>query len=371
MALMHGTGDAGFTHGFYAKYYKAFFTNVLSMYVNGGHAIKSRSLDTTIDGCVLGDGLLGRSSAVVDIPQGGNLTIKNTQLWKGPMAQNNNIVQYAVEVKDDASPFGTNGFPRNAGSTIYFENVDFINLFGSPYGAPCLGLVIKNSWGNPPLDVVTGLRPSVTFVNCRVFNIPPGQFLVLEDSAALATAYPPGVTAVSEPPPLDARNKLLAGTPITAPAAWTAPNIGRHTTWDPAANLGVIEAGAWEIRVPTSTPVGTKVAQLKAWGQQVLARTDAAFAPWDTGAVWSDSLNGGYAGSTYFSVHADGGIYVAQALTAAPVLHHVHAGVTSADSLHVMDAIMPILVSNTAARTDNMPIVLTPAVRPNGQEYLG
>ena len=134
----------------------------------------------------------------------------------------------------------------------------------------------------------------------------------------------------------------------------------------------MIEAGVHEIRVPRNTPVGTKVGQLKAWGIRDLAATDPAYDPWGTGAVWSnDSRPYTFTPSAFFSVHADGGIYTTQAVTAAPALHLIHPSVASADGLHVTDAVMPIVVSDVPARTDCIPAPFTLPLRPLGQEALG
>lgn len=53
-----------------------------------GHHIKSRAANTQISHCTIEDGNDGTSSFLVDIPNGGNLTISNTRMEKGPKSSN-------------------------------------------------------------------------------------------------------------------------------------------------------------------------------------------------------------------------------------------------------------------------------------------
>lgn len=370
VSLMAGTGDAGYTHGMYVDAFEARISNVLSAWVNGGHCIKSRALVTTVSDFVAGDGMIGRSSYILDFPEGGKVQVSRGMIIKGPCKQNEPLVAFGEEVK--LSPTAASGYPQNPGNELHFDSVAFVNLSGDPYGTGgAIGVNIPQAY----LDLDTGLPTIVTFTNCTVFGLSPERFLMIAGQPA-ATAYPPGVTALAEPPPLDFRSKLPAGILMTPPAVWTAPNLGRHSNGDFAGDRGVIVADAHEIRVPWNTPAGTKVAQLHAWGRQDAAATDPGFDPYAAGAVWSnDPSVPGYgftfAGSPYLTVHPDGGLYTTRALAGAPVLNIIHPGVNNAAGTRPMDGLLPVVFSDVPARTDGIPASFSRAVRPVGQEALG
>jgi hypothetical protein len=52
------------------------------------HSIKSRALRTEVTGCTITDGPEGTSSYLIEIPNGGALTVRDNTLEKGPKAEN-------------------------------------------------------------------------------------------------------------------------------------------------------------------------------------------------------------------------------------------------------------------------------------------
>jgi hypothetical protein len=53
-----------------------------------GHHIKSRALRTEVIGCDIRDGETGTASYLIDIPNGGSLIVRDTEMEKGPKAEN-------------------------------------------------------------------------------------------------------------------------------------------------------------------------------------------------------------------------------------------------------------------------------------------
>jgi len=53
-----------------------------------GHSIKSRALRTEVIGCDITDGASGTSSYPIEIPNGGDVLVRDTHIQKGPKAEN-------------------------------------------------------------------------------------------------------------------------------------------------------------------------------------------------------------------------------------------------------------------------------------------
>lgn len=83
-----------------------------------GHFIKSRALTSVINGNSIIDGTLSQSSYLIDIPDGGNVTITNNTLEKGPNAQNHCC---AITIGEDTS------VPQNPTGKILVEDNHFTN----------------------------------------------------------------------------------------------------------------------------------------------------------------------------------------------------------------------------------------------------
>ncbi|HTW26981.1 MAG TPA: hypothetical protein VME92_07630 [Acetobacteraceae bacterium] len=111
----NGAGD-GYTHNLYVgdiaalNINNSYFTNAVV-----GHEIKSRAESTTINNTRIQDGPTGTASYDVDLPNGGNLSMHNDVVEKGPNAQNPIMISYGEE----------GGL--HAGSTISITNDTFLN----------------------------------------------------------------------------------------------------------------------------------------------------------------------------------------------------------------------------------------------------
>lgn len=93
----NGHGD-GRSHNIYVGNIKKFAArNVYSHQARVGHQLKSRAQENSITGSRLEDGPLGRSSYLIDLPNGGIATIADNTLVQGPMAENSTMVSFGAE----------------------------------------------------------------------------------------------------------------------------------------------------------------------------------------------------------------------------------------------------------------------------------
>jgi len=293
------------------------------------------------------------------------------------MGQNSPIVAHSEETKA-----GGREVIRNPGNRLYFEDCDFINFYPDDlWNGGAVGVAVTgNGFVGIPYDIDTGLPPNVTFVRCRVFNIPPDRFLQYGGQPWSTTQYPPGVTAMAEPPPCDMRSTLtnqVTGNPLVlnGAAPWSTPfgapsNVGPNISFN-----GLIDFGVHEIRISRSTAVGASIAQAKAWGVPYYPTTDHRYDPFSSGATYAKIAGGGaiasFSGTPYFDVSASGALTVKAALTNAPTLLHVFMKVTDSTGAIVQEAMVAILLSETPSRTDNVSAILVQPTRMLNSESKG
>jgi hypothetical protein len=375
---MCGTGQYARTHDIYLAEQEVDIQYIRSTKSNSGHAFKSRSTKAVIQDFTLGDLLIGRGSYVANMPCGGDYSFYRGQFIKGPMAQNSPIVAWAEETMN-----GGRDVIRNPGGRLYFEDCDFINLYPDQlWNTGAIGVSMSSgpNFSAIAYDIDTLQAPTATFVNCRVFNIPPERFLIYGGQPWSTTQYPPGVTAVTEPPPCDMRSTLtnqVTGQPLALnPASpWTTP-FGAGSNVGPSISFnGLIEFSKHEIRISRSTAVGVTIAQAKAWGVPHYPATDHRYDPFSSGATFTKINGTGYvpsfSGTPYIDVTSTGALVVKSALTNAPVLLHVFMTVTDNTGAIVQEGLVAIIISETPSRTDNTTAVLVRPTRMLGTENLG
>ena len=93
----NGTGD-GRTHNIYIN--EVGTLTVRNSYFHDavvGHEIKSRAYTTLIEGNRISNGPNGTASYNIDLPEGGNATIRNNTIEKGPNASNPYLIHYGGE----------------------------------------------------------------------------------------------------------------------------------------------------------------------------------------------------------------------------------------------------------------------------------
>ncbi len=106
----NGAGD-GYSHNMYIGTIAQFsITNSYIHDANVGHEIKSRAYNTIISNDRIADGN-SDASYDIDLPNGGNATVSNNVIEKGPNAQNGAIIHFGGEL-----------FPSNDGSSLSLTN---------------------------------------------------------------------------------------------------------------------------------------------------------------------------------------------------------------------------------------------------------
>ena len=66
--------------------------------MNTGHEIKSRALNNVLENNRIADGPTWRAAMRSDLPDGGNATVRNNVIEKGPNAKNSNFISFGEEV---------------------------------------------------------------------------------------------------------------------------------------------------------------------------------------------------------------------------------------------------------------------------------
>ena len=147
--IFAGNGDgSGLTHNMYIDAVDHFtITNSLSMYSFGGHLLKSRALNTDIENNRFFDGPFGFSNNDIDIPVGGNVTIKGNLVEKGPNGINDGVM---ISYNEENYPPALN----NSGSALDIEGNTFIDDWSAAHGPNSAKLLEDGAWwtgknGNP------------------------------------------------------------------------------------------------------------------------------------------------------------------------------------------------------------------------------
>ena len=110
-------GEEGYTHNLYIGVIKELvFRNCISDHAYRGHDLKSRALKTVIENCVFDDGHDGRSSYLVNCPQGGDVTIAGCTFVQSEASDNARMISIA-----DGDGL------LHPGSVVYAENNTFTN----------------------------------------------------------------------------------------------------------------------------------------------------------------------------------------------------------------------------------------------------
>ena len=93
----NGAGD-GYSHNLYiGKVARLNFTNSVSHHAKKGHNLKSRAVETVVENSRFDDGQDGRSSYLVNCPNGGQVTLKNCTFVQAPTSSNARMVSVGEE----------------------------------------------------------------------------------------------------------------------------------------------------------------------------------------------------------------------------------------------------------------------------------
>lgn len=139
----------GCAHGIYAGHIRMLdVENSSFTETRSGHAIKSRAITTSITGNTIKDGTTGTSSYLIDVPNGGAVSITGNKLQKGPKSSNS---MTAIALGEEGA--------SNPQSTMLIANNSFQNDFAKTQS------FVWNSTGNKSLlvsgNVLTGYRTTV------------------------------------------------------------------------------------------------------------------------------------------------------------------------------------------------------------------
>ena len=102
----NGAGDGQSHNAYVGRAKKLVFEDCLSDHAREGHALKSRALVTIVDRCLFDDGDDGRSSYLVDCPDGGRVRFYWSRLVQSPVAPNGTMVSVGEESVLPDSSFG-------------------------------------------------------------------------------------------------------------------------------------------------------------------------------------------------------------------------------------------------------------------------
>ena len=285
--------SSGATHNLYAGAtpYLHFKGNLTYRAMNG-HALKTRSFSGLIENNRLYDAENGSSSAVVDVPQGGQYVFRNNQFHKGPNAQNSGTLQILGD-----------GDRQRVHTFDIYGNVFSVQSLSEHYGAPS---IIKNV---PVLSLIDG-KDSIVTVHDNSYYL-AGQGARLIENLPIGS----GSNATSNVPPVVGTNTQLTAPPALdfSDPGTASPAAGRLGFYNAIQEQDVnnnynnyymtqTDAGFDDIRVPATAAVGTVVAHLTAYGANLWANVtpvdQTKVNPFSGGAAFSltSSLDPSYSG---------------------------------------------------------------------------
>ena len=182
----NGSGS-GYTHNLYIGAVASLTaTNSVFEYANVGHEFKSRAVSNTISGNVFYDGPTGTASYDIDLPNGGNDTVTNNYIEKGPDAENDAMIH-----------FGGEGIPY-AGSQLTVSGNQLVDDRGSSavavlnqtaISASITGNAFVNFAGatiaqGPATETGNVDGNGVALPDSTLVGVLPGSTLIITDSAA-------------------------------------------------------------------------------------------------------------------------------------------------------------------------------------------
>jgi hypothetical protein len=236
----NGTGT-GFTHNLYVgEIASLVVTNSLFMDTHGGHHIKSRAHETVVTGNRFVDGPAVGASYVVDVPDGGAVTISANVMMKGPAAQNRTFIHLGGERSpsyDNTSLSVTGNQVVNlmaSGPPVLVRNDSMVG------GANVAAQVSGNTlWNIGASEVLVGLGSLLS----NQFEVGAGPVIDLSAPflpepvacfrAGTRLTTPDGPVAVED---LDPGDLVVTGFGTALPVRWVGHrtlHCGRHARpWD-------------------------------------------------------------------------------------------------------------------------------------------
>ena len=115
----YNADGAGYCHHLYAL--GAFVRTTRVTFVGGsnGHFWKSRCDTNIIESCRFIPANDGAPGSLIDVSDGGDLTVTNCELWNGPNSTNAHMIQYGAEMDTDGGHISRGNRVRLEGNKLY------------------------------------------------------------------------------------------------------------------------------------------------------------------------------------------------------------------------------------------------------------
>ncbi|HZT51764.1 MAG TPA: right-handed parallel beta-helix repeat-containing protein [Stellaceae bacterium] len=191
-----------------------------------GHEIKSRAETTIIENSLIADGPTGSASYSIDLPNGGNATIRNNVIEQGPETQNPTIIAFGEEGN------------VHAGSSLTIAGNTIVNDLAKPDAQ-----LLWNATGATASlagNAIYGLAPGQLgggIAETGTIHLASEPALALPAAAGGPPGTPPAPAAPADPiPPADPATPAdPGGVTAAAPALHAAPgawHVGENA-WVP------------------------------------------------------------------------------------------------------------------------------------------
>ncbi|MFL5812717.1 MAG: hypothetical protein ACJ763_04000 [Bdellovibrionia bacterium] len=204
---------SGMAHNMYIGGSASFtFRNSQSLHAKlGGHALKSRAAKTIVDGSVIAT-VDGEDSRSLDISNGGQVTITNSVIEKGPNSQNNDLIGYGPEGLNSAY---THTFTMT-GTTVIEDrgNGPAVDFYNQPSSISISG----NKFIGPDAISNAGATSSnTTYASRAAAGMPAFPYLPSAGTPATPTPTP---TATATPTPTPTATSSPSPSPTATGSNW-------------------------------------------------------------------------------------------------------------------------------------------------------
>ena len=264
----NGAGD-GYTHGIYINAVAHLIvTDSVFTGTKVGHDIKSRALKTTITNTVLDDGVTGIPSYAIDLPNGGEATLRGVRITQGPKTNNPTMVAFGAEKNlHEQSSLTVSGsaFSNRAPTSVGINNFTSIAVIleGNSFenlGETARGPVRINRNARPPVRtglMFSGVDPNALSylrihntgnspgtASVRLFDSRDGRFLGAWDSPMIQPNAAPQFSIREVEGALQLQERPVTYTAvITSNMTGTVQSVLHRAASGALSNLSVCTAG--------------------------------------------------------------------------------------------------------------------------------
>ena len=162
------TAGYGYTHNLYVNDVASLsITGSTITAANVGHEVKSRAQSTTITNNVIADGPTGTASYSIDLPNGGNGTIRGNTIQQGPASQNPAIISNGEEGNLHAGSLAVTGNtiinndPSPSSVAVVNATSTPATVTGNLITGLSSGQIDKNAADNVSNNTLTNAQPNI------------------------------------------------------------------------------------------------------------------------------------------------------------------------------------------------------------------